>query len=138
MVVEPMHSLNILSSVTLWLSNVVFLCAARSVLLSCLPLVISFGFLVCYFEISLPRRNLEESLVCMVLSPDLVTRVGLYRASIATTLFGINPTVLLSTVLPHATQDSTYVRTDSTLGIIIPITLQAVKVNRQMGNGRIA
>jgi hypothetical protein len=138
MVVEPMHSLNILSSVTLWLSNVVFLCAARSVLLSCLPLVISFGFLVCYFEISLPRRNLEEFLVCMVLSPDLVTRVGLYRASIATTLFGINPTVLLSTVLPHPTQDSTYVRTDSTLGIIIPITLQAVKVNRQMGNGRIA
>ena len=127
LVVEPMHSIGMPSSVTLCLSNVVFLCAEKLVLLSCLSLVTSLSFLACYFEISLPRRNLEESLTCMVLSLDPVIRVGLFQSSIATTLLRINLTMLLSIVLPPPARGSTYVRTESTLGII-PITLQAIKV----------
>jgi hypothetical protein len=122
MVVEPMHSIGMLSSFMLCLSNVVFLCTEKLVLLTCLSLVTSLGFLACYFEISLLRCNFEESLTCMVLSPDPVVRVGLFRSSIATTLLRINPTMLLSTVLPHPARGSTYVRIESTLGII-PITL---------------
>ena len=122
MVVESMHSIGMPSSFMLYLSNVVFLCAEKLVLLTCLSLVTSLGFLACYFEISLPRYNFEESLTCMVLSPDPVVRIGLFQSSIATTLLQINPTMLLSTVLPHPAQGSTYVRTESTLGII-PITL---------------
>jgi hypothetical protein len=69
MVVEPVHSVNILSSVTLCLSNVGFLRAKNSVLLSCLSLVISLGFLACYFKTWLLRYNLEEPLTCTVLGP---------------------------------------------------------------------
>ena len=122
MVVESMHSIGMPSSFMLYLSNVVFLCAEKLVLLTCLSLVTSLGFLAYYFEISLPRCNFEESLTCMVLSPDPVVRVGLFQSSIATMLLRINLTMLLSTVLPHPAQGSTYVRTESTLGII-PITL---------------
>ena len=122
MVVESMHSIGMPSSFMLYLSNVVFLCAEKLVLLTCLSLVTSLGFLACYFEISLPRYNFEESLTCIVLSLDPVVRVGLFQSSIATTLLRINLTMLLSTVLPHPAQGSTYVRTESTLGII-PITL---------------
>ena len=122
MVVESMHSIGMPSSFMLYLSNVVFLCAEKLVLLTCLSLVTSLCFLACYFEISLLRCNFEESLTYMVLSPDPVVRVGLFQSSIATTLLRINPTMLLSTVLPHPAQGSTYVRTESTLGII-PITL---------------
>ena len=111
----------------LCLSNVVFLCAEKLVLLSCLSLVTLLSFLACYFEISLLRRNLEESLTCMVLSLDPVIRVGLFQSSIATMLLRINLTMLLSIVLLPPARGSTYIRTESTLGII-PITLQAIKV----------
>ena len=122
MVVESMHSIGMPSSFMLYLSNVVFLYAEKLVRLTCLSPVTSLGFLACYFEISLPRYNFEESLTCMALSPDPVIRVGLFRSSIATTLLRINLTMLLSIVLPHPARGSTYIRTESTLGII-PITL---------------
>jgi hypothetical protein len=122
MVVEPMYSIGMLSSFMLYLSNIVFLYTEKLVLLTCLSLVTSLGFLVCYFEISLLRCNFKESLICIVLSLDPVIRVSLFRSSIATTLLRINLTMLLSIVLPHPARGSTYIQTESTLGII-PITL---------------
>jgi hypothetical protein len=126
--VEPMHSVNILSSVTLYVSNVVFLYTEKLVLLSCLSLATLLGVLAYYFEISLLCCNIEESLTCIVFSLDPVVRVSWFRSSIATTLLGINLTVLLPIVLPHPVPGSIYVRIDSTFSIIT-VLLQAVKVH---------
>jgi hypothetical protein len=93
----------------LCLSNVVFLYAEKLVLLTCLPLITLLSFLVCYSEILLPCCNFKESLTYIVLSLDPIVRIGLFRLSIATILLQINLTMLLSIVLLHPAQGSTYV-----------------------------
>jgi hypothetical protein len=72
MVVEPMHSVSVLGSITFCLLDVVGLCLEKVILLRCLPLSILCCILTGYFKIPLPLSDFEKSLASMVLCPDFV------------------------------------------------------------------
>jgi hypothetical protein len=72
MVVEPVHSVSVLGSITLCLLDVVGLCLEKVIFLRCLPLAILCCILTGYFKILLPLSDFEKSLASMILYPDLV------------------------------------------------------------------
>jgi hypothetical protein len=109
MVVEAMHSISVLGSITFCLLDVVSLCLEEIMLLGHLPPKIYYCVLASYFEISLPNPDFEESLIGMVLRPDFITRMGLFRSGIASALLRIHPTVPLFAMLLYSTGSSTYI-----------------------------
>jgi hypothetical protein len=72
MVVEPVHSVSVLDSITFCLLNVVGLRLEKVILLRCLPLAILCRILTGYFKIPLPLSDFEKSLASMILCPDLI------------------------------------------------------------------
>jgi hypothetical protein len=72
MVVEPMHSVSVLGSITFCLLDVVGLCLEKVILLRYLPLSILYCILTGYFKIPLPLSDFKKSLASMVLYPDFV------------------------------------------------------------------
>jgi hypothetical protein len=72
MVIEPVHSVSVLSSITFYLLDVVGLCLEKVIFLQCLPLAILYSILIGYFKIPLLFSYFEKSLASMILRPDLV------------------------------------------------------------------
>lgn len=103
MVVKPMYSVRIVSSIALCLLDVVFLGAEKLMLLGRLPLGDCTLILTCHFEVFLPAVDLKESLTRTVLSPDLVTRMELFRTNIPSPLLLIHPSMFLLAMFPHQT-----------------------------------
>jgi hypothetical protein len=71
-VVEPVHSVSVLGSITLCLLDVISLCLEKVIFLQCLLLAILCYILIGYFKILLLLSDFEKSLVSMILYPDLV------------------------------------------------------------------
>jgi hypothetical protein len=111
MVVESMYSIGIVNSITFCSSDIVFLGAKKVFPLVCLWLVaVPRGHvLACNFEVSLPTCGFEKPLASMILCPYLIARVDLFSADISSSLLLIHPAVLLTTVLTHPIQCTTYI-----------------------------
>jgi hypothetical protein len=109
MVVEAMYSISVLSSITFCLLDIVSLCLEEIMLLGYLPPKICYYVLASYFEISLPNPDFKESLTGMVLCPDFITHIGLFRSGIASALLRIHLTIPLFVMLPYSIQSSTYI-----------------------------
>jgi hypothetical protein len=75
MVVEPIYSVSVLSSIILCLLDVISLYLEKVIFLRCLPLAILYYILIGYFKILLPLSDFEKSLVSIILYPDLVTYI---------------------------------------------------------------
>jgi CRP-like cAMP-binding protein len=108
-VVEPVHSISVLGSITFCLLDVVRLYLEKIMLSGYLPPKICYYILASYFEISLLNPDFEESLTGMVLRPDFITRIGLFRSSIASALLRIHLTVPLFAMLPYSARSSIYI-----------------------------
>jgi CRP-like cAMP-binding protein len=127
MVVEAIHSISVLGSITFCLLDVVSLYLEEIMLLGYLPPKICYYILASYFEISLLNPDFEESLIGIVLRPDFITRIGLFRSGIASALLRIHLTVPLFAMLPYSTRSSIYIRIGHILSVG-PATFQTVKV----------
>jgi hypothetical protein len=73
MVIEPVYSASVLSSIAFYLLDVISLYLEKVIFLRYLPLVILYYILTDYFKIPLPLSDFKKSLVSMILYPDLIT-----------------------------------------------------------------
>jgi CRP-like cAMP-binding protein len=109
MVIEPVYSISVLSSIIFCLLDIVRLYLEKIMLSGYLPPKICYYVLASYFEISLLNPDFEESLIGIVLRPDFITRISLFRLSIASALLRIHLTVPLFAILLYSARSSTYV-----------------------------
>ena len=107
MVVEPVHSVSVLGSITFCLLDVVGLCLEKVIFLRCLPLAILCCILTGYFKISLPISDFEKSLASMILCPDFVPCVNLFGSGIATTFLRVYPAMPLFAMISYPPRSST-------------------------------
>jgi hypothetical protein len=102
MVLESVHPIGIVSSITLCLSDIVFL-RAKEILFSVYSSwVVILNGLVSDFEVFLLSRDFKESLAGMVLSPDLIMCIELFYPRVASALLLIRLLMFLLTVLLHS------------------------------------
>jgi CRP-like cAMP-binding protein len=98
-------------------------------LLGYLPPKICYYILVSYFEILLPNPDFKESLIGIVLYPDFITYISLFRSGIASALLQIHLTMPLFVMLLYSMRSSTYIRIGHILSVG-PAIFQTVKVYR--------
>jgi CRP-like cAMP-binding protein len=109
MVIEPVYSISVLGSIIFCLLDVVRLCLEKIILSGYLPPKICYYILASYFEISLLNPDFKESLIGIVLRPDFITRIGLFRSSIASALLRIHLIMPLFVILLYSARSSIYV-----------------------------
>jgi hypothetical protein len=102
MVLESVHPIGIVSSITLCLSDIVFLRAKEILFSVCSSWVVILNGLASDFEVFLLSRDFKESLAGMVLSPDLVMCIELFYPRVASALLLIRLLMFLLTVLLHS------------------------------------
>jgi hypothetical protein len=109
MVVEAIYSISVLGSIIFCLLDVVSLYLEEIILLGYLPPKIYYYILVSYFEISLLNPDFKELLIGIVLRPDFITRIGLFRLGIASALLRIYLTIPLFVMLLYSIRSSIYI-----------------------------
>jgi hypothetical protein len=102
MVVKTVYSVRIVGSITLRLLDIVFLRAEEFVFCLCLTDGNTPSALTSYLEVSLPSGSFKDPLASMMLCPDLVRCVALFRSRITSTLLSVHLLMFLFTVFLHS------------------------------------
>lgn len=90
MIIEPLYSISILSSVSFCYLDIVFLYREKVILLRYLPLVILYYILAGHFKIPLLLSDFKKTLVSVILRLELVTYIKYFRSNITSTLLYIS------------------------------------------------